>query len=198
MGCGSSKRVEGTVAADVYRPAPTSIALFDVNTIEEPWLISTVHHHQPSSKPISHVPAPILEKLDTFEIASDAPYSWSEVSKALQHLKPSLQSPTPTPPPPHPMCTLAPPPPTTRNPSKRTPPSTRSKKSTPNSPPKKKDSPRVTQLNESAQSRVAPPAPPVEVEGIRPLRENSFIVRDRLEKEGKAGSPAIRWGEKAA
>ncbi|XXG82426.1 hypothetical protein AAC387_Pa10g0379 [Persea americana] len=184
MGCGSSKRVEATVAADVYRPAPTSIALFDINAIEEPWLISTVHHHQPSSKPTSHVPAPILEKLDTFELASDVPSSWSEVSKALQHLKPTFQSP---PPPPPPDAHVSPAAdnknPIPKNPSFHTLEELDAQLST-----KKKDSARVTQLNESARVTVAPPAPQVEVEGIRPLRENSFIVRDRLEKEGKSVS----------
>ena len=58
MGCASSKRID--VAVDVYRPAPTSFAVFDINAIEEPWfkVYDTQEQHQ--EKP-TLVPAPILE-----------------------------------------------------------------------------------------------------------------------------------------
>lgn len=80
MGCASSKRIKATVDVG-YRPAPASFAVFDVHAVEEPWL--TVDHkpQEPEEKPM-HVPAPILEKLSTFE--ADAPHSWDEVSKALK------------------------------------------------------------------------------------------------------------------
>ncbi|KAK6947940.1 hypothetical protein RJ641_001413 [Dillenia turbinata] len=87
MGCGSSKRIEASV--DVYRPAPTSFAVFDINAIEEPWrkLEDADKQH---SKKTSSVPDPILEKLNAIE--SDTPHTWSEVSKALENLKPTLHN----------------------------------------------------------------------------------------------------------
>ncbi|KAK6117003.1 hypothetical protein DH2020_049247 [Rehmannia glutinosa] len=90
MGCTSSKRIEATV--DVYRPAPSSFAVFDVNAIEEPWLNGDAddddYDSHDDQKP-SHVPNPILEKLKAIE---DAPRSWDEVSKALEDLKPKLNA----------------------------------------------------------------------------------------------------------
>ncbi|KAG5249452.1 glutaredoxin family protein [Salix suchowensis] len=82
MGCSSSKRIEANV--DVYRPPPSSFAVFDINSIQEPWIV--VDNSAPEKT--SNVPAPILEKLNKFE--NDAPRSWDEVSKALQDLKPTL------------------------------------------------------------------------------------------------------------
>ncbi|XP_059442866.1 uncharacterized protein LOC132175069 [Corylus avellana] len=80
MGCASSTRVKATVDL-AYRPAPASFAVFDINAIEEPWLVVNHAPLEHQEKP-SHVPAPILEKLSTFE--ADAPHTWDEVSKALQ------------------------------------------------------------------------------------------------------------------
>ncbi|KAL3499206.1 hypothetical protein ACH5RR_038299 [Cinchona calisaya] len=90
MGCASSKRIEAAI--DVYRPPPTSFAVFDINTIEEPWLKAMEAHQlqqQQSEEKPTHVPAPLLEKLNSIE---DAPRSWDEVSKALEDLKPSLHN----------------------------------------------------------------------------------------------------------
>ncbi|KAJ6388497.1 hypothetical protein OIU77_026961 [Salix suchowensis] len=87
MGCSSSKRIEANV--DVYRPPPSSFAVFDINSIQEPWIV--VDNSAPEKT--SNVPAPILEKLNKFE--NDAPRSWDEVSKALQDLKPTLNEKTP-------------------------------------------------------------------------------------------------------
>ncbi|KAJ6695290.1 GLUTAREDOXIN DOMAIN-CONTAINING CYSTEINE-RICH PROTEIN CG12206-RELATED [Salix koriyanagi] len=87
MGCSSSKRIEANV--DVYRPPPSSFAVFDINSIQEPWIV--VDNSAPEKT--SNVPAPILEKLNKFE--NDAPRSWDEVSKALQDLKPTLNDKTP-------------------------------------------------------------------------------------------------------
>lgn len=91
MGCSASKRIEAAV--DVYRPAPTSFAVFDINSIDEPW-VKVVEDPAPAPEKEEkathgHVPAPILEKLSSFE--SDAPHSWDEVSKALEDLKPALR-----------------------------------------------------------------------------------------------------------
>ncbi|KAJ9148091.1 hypothetical protein P3X46_030185 [Hevea brasiliensis] len=81
MGCSSSKRIEATV--DVYRPPPSSFAVFDINSIQEPWL-SVDNSAQENQEKHTHLPAPILEKLKKLE--SDAPHSWEEVSKALEEL----------------------------------------------------------------------------------------------------------------
>ncbi|PWA64554.1 Glutaredoxin [Artemisia annua] len=91
MGCTSSKQVD---VVDVYRPASTSVAVFDINTIKEPWLAVEEQEDEKSQpdKPIAHLPAPILEKLDNNE---EAPRSWDEVSKELEDLKPTLNSPGP-------------------------------------------------------------------------------------------------------
>ncbi|KAL3619171.1 hypothetical protein CASFOL_036741 [Castilleja foliolosa] len=93
MGCTSSKRIESTAVADVYRPSPASFAVFDINAVEEPWLKTETPAEDDGSdsedeKP-SHVPNPILEKLRATE---DAPQSWDEVSKALEDLRPNLNA----------------------------------------------------------------------------------------------------------
>ncbi|CAN4077548.1 unnamed protein product [Withania somnifera] len=100
MGCASSKRIEATV--DVYRPPPTSFAVFDINSIEEPWLKGSNNkveedevdqdELEEDEKP-TKVAQPILEKLNSS--IDDAPRSWDEVSKALEDLKPTLQNPPP-------------------------------------------------------------------------------------------------------
>ncbi|KHM99884.1 Hypothetical protein glysoja_017582 [Glycine soja] len=98
MGCASSKRVDA--AAVPYRPAPTSLAVFDINTIEEPWLKhlnNTTPLPQDNNKP--SLPAPILHKLNLLD-ATDAPQSWDEISKTLQDLKPPSTSPQQQPQPP--------------------------------------------------------------------------------------------------
>ncbi|KZV31756.1 electron transporter [Dorcoceras hygrometricum] len=74
-------------APGVYRPPPSSLAVFDINAIEEPWLKSC--EPQDDRKQPSQLPAPILEKLNAIE---DAPRTWEEVSKALEDLKPKLIS----------------------------------------------------------------------------------------------------------
>ena len=89
MGCSSSKRVDAAVV-DVYRPAATSFAVFDINSIHEPWIVvdPTTNHEKPT-----HVPAQILEKLGSLDAAEEPapPQSWEEVSKALEDLKPTIQ-----------------------------------------------------------------------------------------------------------
>lgn len=97
MGCASSKSIDAKV--EVYRQPPTSFAIFDINSIEEPWLknndkvddVDDVEHdekqHQ-QEKP-EGVPDPLLQKLRTID---DAPGSWDEVSKSLEDLKPKLQN----------------------------------------------------------------------------------------------------------
>ena len=106
MGCASSKAGEDVVVADVYRPPPTSVSLFDISAVEEPWLIAKQSkaadddddeeeeettddddEKQPAAKTV--VPLPLLDKLEGYELA---PASWSEVSKALEDMKPVLDS----------------------------------------------------------------------------------------------------------
>uniref|UniRef100_J3KY26 Uncharacterized protein n=1 Tax=Oryza brachyantha TaxID=4533 RepID=J3KY26_ORYBR len=100
MGCAGSKDV---TVADVYRPPPTSVSLFDVSAIEEPWLIATgkkdggdgeasdvdddddgdeeEEEEEEGKKPSTAVPLPLLEKLDGFDLA---PASWSEEALARE------------------------------------------------------------------------------------------------------------------
>ncbi|KAG6579568.1 hypothetical protein SDJN03_24016, partial [Cucurbita argyrosperma subsp. sororia] len=67
MGCSCSKRIEATV--DVYRPAPASFAVFDINAIEEPWVeVMEEPPPLPAAPPVKEekagaVPVSILEKL---------------------------------------------------------------------------------------------------------------------------------------
>ncbi|GLU06009.1 hypothetical protein SLE2022_230760 [Rubroshorea leprosula] len=85
MGCTSSKRVKSTV--DVYHPPPSSFAVFNINAIDEPWVVVEHSQNQHQEKP-ARLPPPILDKLNTFE--SDVPHSWDEISKALDDLKPAI------------------------------------------------------------------------------------------------------------
>ncbi|XP_010925953.1 uncharacterized protein [Elaeis guineensis] len=193
MGSASSKRAVAAAPTDVYRPPPTSIALFDVGTIEEPWLITATAEDDPKQrqqekKAITSVPLPLLEKLETYELA---PHSWSEVSKALEDLKPSLHQPPPPPPP-------------EANPSRLPPPSSDPKKT-----PQKAGSfhtleeldAQLSSPNENKKPPSSPPRarspprpPPPELAGFKPVKENSFIIRDRQERESKkAGGDPVRW-----
>ncbi|XP_010555824.1 PREDICTED: uncharacterized protein LOC104825229 [Tarenaya hassleriana] len=93
MGCASSKQMKAGVA-DVYRPPPSSFAVFDINAIEEPWLKleqllappQNDDEKQTRNPSAAAVPTAVLEKLDT--VTEAPPRSWDEVSKALEtHLK---------------------------------------------------------------------------------------------------------------
>ncbi|PKA47264.1 Uncharacterized protein AXF42_Ash017209 [Apostasia shenzhenica] len=162
MGCSSSKRVEAKVAADVYRQPPASIALFDISKIDEPWLLAApaaAVAADEKPKPAA-VPFSLLEKLESLDLA---PKSWSEVSKALEDLKPALlQNPSPAPPPPPPPYQL---PAQTHTPAGKAPPP-------PSSPPL---------------------PPPPELAGFRAVKENSFVIRDRQEREQSKKNEGRRW-----
>ncbi|KAI5655315.1 hypothetical protein M9H77_32502 [Catharanthus roseus] len=192
MGCSSSKRIEAA-AIDVYRPPPSSFAYFNINAIEEPWLKSMEEHQEIDEKP-THVPAPILEKLNAIE---EAPKTWDEVSKALEDLKPSLTQikPPPSTNPPKPKAEQPPPPPKptprksvsfhtleeldgkTKVPSK------------PNNYLKKSES--MTKLDPIKKDEPVPVQRSVTTSdgGYKPVKENIFILRDKLERE-KEGKPA--------
>ncbi|KAF5729760.1 glutaredoxin domain-containing cysteine-rich protein 1 [Tripterygium wilfordii] len=189
MGCNSSKRID--VAVDVYRPPPSSIAVFDVNGIQEPWLMVEHDASEEENEKTSHVPNPLLEKLNTLE-TTDAPHSWEEVSKVLENLKP-----TAVPAALSPKKDTAPPPP---------PPAASIKKQgfhtleeleeklspKPNQTELKKPGPIKTQKKEFkkledrvvTESRTESKTELV----VKPLKQNIFIVKDRLEREqeGKA------------
>uniref|UniRef100_A0A5B7BMU2 Putative glutaredoxin domain-containing cysteine-rich protein 1 n=1 Tax=Davidia involucrata TaxID=16924 RepID=A0A5B7BMU2_DAVIN len=202
MGCASSKQIQATI--DVYRPAPSSFAVFDIDAIKEPWLMMNDTQQQQQQEKPTHVPAPILEKLNAFE--SDAPHSWDEVSKALEDLKPTLHNPTPPPPNPNPIHTLHSPPPPAQDstvPVKQAPRKSVSfhtleeldAKISSNSKPahelRKTESMR-TQLKKT-ESRVGfvPAVTESLSEGYKPLRENIFLVRDRIEREREGKAPSL-------
>ncbi|CAJ1937229.1 unnamed protein product [Sphenostylis stenocarpa] len=163
MGCASSKGLDA--AAVPYRPAPTSFAVFDINAIEEPWLKhlnnTTTTPHPQDKTPL---PAPILHKLNMLD-ATDAPQSWDEVSKTLQDLKPVITKPPSTTPPQQPQ------------------------------PPQKTNS---FHTLEELDAKLKPEAEAVKPAAVKPaaeakvninaargskLKDNVFIVRDRLERE---------------
>ncbi|GAA0185454.1 hypothetical protein Leryth_001215 [Lithospermum erythrorhizon] len=100
MGCASSKGVDAAV--DVYQQPPTSFAVFDIDSIEEPWLKNAkvednneVEQVDEKQEKAAEVPDPLLQKLNTID---DAPGSWDEVSKALEEIKPKLKNPVKKPP----------------------------------------------------------------------------------------------------
>lgn len=198
MGCASSKRVEVSVAADAYRPPPGSIAVFDINKIQEPWLITKSLDDEEdcadekdqltTTKPTAMpVVLPLLEKLESYE---SAPKSWSEVSQALEELKPTLTSPLPPPP------------------TNNIDPKAKSDKLVP--PPESKIKPDNNNsfhtLEEVEGQLKKPPPPPLpwpssspprsrpaEIPGFRSVRENSFLVRDREERERQSAAKVIPW-----
>ncbi|KAK2991435.1 hypothetical protein RJ640_019081 [Escallonia rubra] len=198
MGCASSKRVEAAV--DVYRPAPSSFSVFDIHTIQEPWRTADDDAHEENEEKASpHVPSPILEKLNALE---GAPRTWDEVSKELEDLKPTLNSPAP------PARSPTPPP---TPPAHESPAATplrkvkrksfsfhtleeldtklTSNKSTKPKPTELRKTESMNELNKLHTVKLTRPDPfksgsaRVESEGYKPLKENLFLVRDRLERE---------------
>lgn len=196
MGCSSSKRIEATM--DVYRPAPTSFAVFDINAIEEPWLKvehAAEHHREKATS----VPPLILEKLNSLE---EAPRSWDEVSRVLEDLKPTLQSPAPAVPdsdkrpPPQPPAQDSPtttlkPPAIRKSVSFHTVAeldaklSSKPTDSTTSTELKKTESMRMSSKKPESRDAAAEKKSPAMVasEGMTPVRYNMFIQRDREERE---------------
>ncbi|KAK7251446.1 hypothetical protein RIF29_34649 [Crotalaria pallida] len=206
MGCVSSKRVEAT-AATPYRPPPTSFAVFDINAIEEPWL---KHLNKTASDDVSqnklaltHVPAPILQKLNMLDSTEVAPQSWDEVSKTLEELKSVVKSPSI--PPPQPQLKSQPKPQPQqqeqvikKNASFHTLEELDAKlTSKPEPEPKPKPEPELKKgitykpkpiSSNKSESEPLLPSPPPPIEGgggvrVNSLKDNIFIVRDRLERE---------------
>ncbi|CAN0908854.1 Uncharacterized protein At5g39865 [Linum grandiflorum] len=202
MGCASSKRIEAAV--DVYRPPPSSFAVFDVASIQEPWLSSADESQFDDN---NHV----LHKLHKLESAPDsAPRSWDEVSKDLETLKPAIKpiSAAAAAVNPPPSKSPVPPPPTKREPRRsfsfHTLEELDSKSSTNAAKPKMRKSESARSLVEfkkpsstAAESRFAVnspfPSPSSETVVVKPVKENIFILRDRMERE-KEGTVVIRRG----
>ncbi|XP_057416391.1 uncharacterized protein LOC130710988 [Lotus japonicus] len=182
MGCASSKGIDATAA--VYRPPPTSFAVFDINSIEEPWLkhlnntATDPLHTQDTKQP--SLPAPILHLL---EKATEAPQSWDEVSKVLHDLKPIVEQP-PQPPQSQPQPPSTPPPqnqsqPLRKNASFHTL-EELDAKSTPNAKPELKKSPIETSKKNSEveeENRIKL------IKTSSKLKDNIFIKRDMEERK---------------
>ncbi|KAL6850242.1 hypothetical protein ACP4OV_020869 [Aristida adscensionis] len=209
MGCAGSKAADVDVA-DVYRPPPTSVSLFDISAVEEPWLIAKNkagedddededddeeetddEEEEGGEKPAAAttaVPLPLLDKLDGYELA---PASWSEVSKALEDMKPMLSSKA---------AATAPPAPKKKKKKKK-------KKVVQEQPGAAQAS--VAAAGKAAVGKSAPPAlptsaggavddadgkkaPPPELAGRHAVKDSPFLMRDRESKGGGDGA-ASRW-----
>ncbi|KAJ0666055.1 putative glutaredoxin, Thioredoxin-like superfamily [Helianthus annuus] len=201
MGCVSSKHVKaGTL--DVYRPAATSFAVFDINSITEPWLPAKEQQDDEKQKTPSHLPVPI-EKLDDDDDDDVVPRPWEEVRKDLEELKPTLNSPTPRQP-------TAATPPDTSPPEKKMKRksfsfhtleelenNTKAGKNNNNNKPgpglKKTES--CNELSNIRLKRTDPGTkpgsiPPPVIEGYKSLKDNPFLLRDKEERE-KQGLPPL-------
>ncbi|KAF8649539.1 hypothetical protein HU200_064296 [Digitaria exilis] len=180
MGCGGSKAGADAVAvADVvYRPPPTSVSLFDISAVEEPWLIAknkaadddeeetTDDDEEEDKAAANKTIVPLLEKLEGYELM--APASWSEVSKALEDMKPALDAKPP--------------------PAAAAPPNIKKKIKNNN----KKKTTQAT-ADEAGKKQAPPPsalgtvdvdtsatkAAPPELAGRRVVKDNPFLMRDR-------------------
>lgn len=209
MGCASSKRIDAAV--DVYRPAPASFSVFDINAIEEPWLKGAKDESQEHKEKPTHLPAPILAKLNEFE--SDVPHSWDEVSRALENLKPAIRNDNKSitvaatsPPKPAPVAAnaidlkqtprkspsfhtleefdgkLAPKP---QNQLRKT----ESLRNDIKTPTETAGNPTESSEKSELSSR-ADSGTRIEGNGYKPVKENIFILRDKMEKE-KEGKQAV-------
>lgn len=185
MGCSGSKQVD--VAVDVYQPPPTSISLFDISKIEEPWIIAGTDNKLQEEEdedlkknqvtPITTLP--LLEKLDSSDAA---PTSWNEVSKALEDLKPSIESDktTPFPLPSKTKKTLPPSTPvqTTNSNNNTTMPVVVTAATPTGTASTAPVAPALTATTNSTSSRAIQ-----ELGSMRPVKENSFILRDKEQKK---------------
>ena len=196
MGCWGSKAGADVAVADAYRPPPTSVSLFDISAVEEPWLIAKnkaagdeedddqeeeetdEDDDEEEKKNVVPLRLPLLEKLEGYELA---PASWSEVSKALEDMKPEmlLDSNTNKPP----------------DPKKKT---AKKKKKKTN---KEEEEEPAAAAAQTQEQKLQPPPneevgkksppPPPELAGRRVVKDNPFLMRDR-ESSSKAGN-APRW-----
>ncbi|CAH8382569.1 unnamed protein product [Eruca vesicaria subsp. sativa] len=189
MGCASSKQVKGNVVSDVYKPAPSSFAVFNINSIEEPWL--KFEHDNDDEKHTSAAAPIAVEEGD-----DDAPKTWDEVIKSLEtHLKPADVKPTEA------VVTVEPP----ATPPRRLPRKsasfhtldeleTKARKQiaaqNPTTTVKLKKTESMSELRQGTES-----APTQSHSGgPRSVKENIFVLRDRerREKEGNK-KPVMNW-----
>ncbi|KAK4262920.1 hypothetical protein QN277_028411 [Acacia crassicarpa] len=182
MGCASSKRMEAKV--DVYRPAPTSFAVFDINAIEEPWLKlnnSQGDQGQQDKAPNPNLPPPLLHKLNKLE-TTEAPQSWADLSKALDDLKPNLADAAAKP-------VVKCPPPSYSSSTKPAPRKSTSFHTLEELDAKLNPKPNTKGLRKTESMRDDEPKNPETItkpevgEGFKSVKENMFIVRDRMERE---------------
>ncbi|OWM72146.1 hypothetical protein CDL15_Pgr018029 [Punica granatum] len=194
MGCASSKST--AVKADVYSPPLSSFAVFDINSVKEPWVVvdkpQPEQEDQPPSTPPekpAQLPATILDKLKKLEAADDAPHStWVEVSKALEDLKPAVTAPREKP-----KATSPPAPGADKDDSQEPPPRKNFSFHTLEELDAKLAPKPAKELRKTESLRTGPKAEPKAESrretsgGFRSVKENIFIQRDReeREKEGK-------------
>ncbi|XP_062188817.1 uncharacterized protein LOC133892086 [Phragmites australis] len=216
MGCAGSKAGSDVAVADVYRPPSTSVSLFDISAVEEPWLIATNkskdadgdeaededdeetdgEEDDEDEKPTNTVvPLPLLDKLDGFELA---PASWSEVSKALEDMKPALNSKP---------ANTKPPPPKKKKKKKKQQQLIKQEPVQAQQPPQQQQqltqTPSLAAADEVGKKAPLPtPAlgtveaadrkpPPPELTGRRIVKDNPFLMRDRENKGNVDGAP--KW-----
>ncbi|CAM0145499.1 unnamed protein product [Urochloa decumbens] len=206
MGCAGSKSKQesGAGVGDmvVYRPPPTSVSLFDISAVEEPWLIAKKntaaagdeHDHcsdddeeeettdddnnsdseeEEEEKKTVQVPLPPLDKLvEGYELA---PASWSEVSKALEDMKPHV---------------LGAPAPAAAAPKKKKIKKKKKQKKQEQQQAEHKQHPLPTLDDASAAE--SKPAPP-ELAGRRVVKDNPFLMRDRETKQQAGPTTTTRW-----
>ncbi|KAJ1281823.1 hypothetical protein BS78_03G003400 [Paspalum vaginatum] len=219
MGCAGSKAGGDVAVADVYRPPPTSVSLFDISAVEEPWKnkegedtegdeeTTTSEEEEeeeeeeeddvdekPAAAAKTVVPLPLLDKLEGYEQL--APASWSEVSKALEDMKPVLDSskvvvqPPPAPPPPKKKKKK------TKKKKKKT---TKKRQEQDDEAAKKTPPPAGPAVvgNNNVEAAAADnkdsnkPAAPPELAGRRVVKDNPFLMRDREQQGGSEAPP--RW-----
>ncbi|CAO2209310.1 unnamed protein product [Urochloa humidicola] len=218
MGCAGSKQEGGAddvAAADVvYRPPATSVSLFDISAVEEPWLIAKKNNkaagddddglsedeeeeettdddkseeeeeeeEKPPAAGKTVVPLPLLEKLEGYELA---PASWSEVSKALEDMKPHVLGAD---------AAAAPPPPAPPKKKKKKEKKKIKKKKTKKQKHKEQEQQQQPQQQEPL---LAPPSAAAdrtpELAGRRVVKDNPFLMRDRESKQAAGGGAPTRW-----
>jgi glutaredoxin domain-containing cysteine-rich protein 1 len=215
MGCAGSKAGTDVAVADVvYRPPPTSVSLFDISAVEEPWRVAKKkaagdgdddddddedsssgeddeeetdeeeeeEEEKPAAVKTTVVPLPLLEKLEGYELA---PASWSEVSKALEDMKPVLDSNAMAPP----AAAAAAASPKKKRKKKKTKKAKKKKN-------KKQDQQQPKTAGAAADEVAADTkAPPPELAGRRVVKDNPFLMRDRESKGGGGGGDgtAPKW-----
>ncbi|CAO2194365.1 unnamed protein product [Urochloa humidicola] len=204
MGCAGSKKAgaDAVAVADVvYRPPPTSVSLFDISAVEEPWLIATKtkvtdddgghsseeeetddddseEEEEEEEKPAGGG-KPLLEKLvEGYELA---PASWSEVSKALEDMKPVLAD----------DAAAAAPAPKKKKIKKAK--KTKKKQQQPQQQAEQKPLLPAPSSAAASTDEDSNKPPPPELVGRRVVKDNPFLMRDRESNKQQQGGPTTKW-----